>query len=301
LRTVLGEHVKQAGSLVAPDRLRFDFSHFGPLSEEELDRVEDLVNRKARENWDVGSEEMPMEAARHKGAIAFFGEKYGDVVRVVTVAPESVELCGGTHVRRSGDIGFFRVTREEGIAAGVRRIEAVTGAGAHLYVRKLAQTLTRAGEMLRAGPFEVVERLERMLADQKRLEKEIDTLRKRVATAKSQDVMDLVQELGGVRVLAYRAETGDPKALRDFGDKLRDRLKSGVIVVGGVDGDKVSLVSMVTPDLTGRFHAGKIVGEVAKLVGGRGGGKPDMAQGGGSQPGDLEAALGRVPEILGLI
>jgi len=298
LRAVLGEHVKQSGSLVSPDRLRFDFSHFGPMTETELEKVETLVNEKIRENHDATVEELPIESARQKGAIAMFGEKYGDVVRVVSIAPESVEFCGGTHVRRSGDIGLFRITREEGVAAGVRRLEAVTGSGALAYVHKTQEALAKAGSLLKVNPFEVAERVERLLAEQKRLEKELDALKKKAQAQRSADVMSDVQEVLGVKVLAVRAESGDAKSLRDFGDKLRDQMKSGVIVVGGVDGEKVTVLAMVTPDLVGRFHAGKLVGELAKLVGGKGGGKPEMAQGGGNDPSKLDEALAKVPSLL---
>jgi alanyl-tRNA synthetase len=298
LRRVLGDHVKQAGSLVAPDRLRFDFSHFGAMTDDQIAEVEALVNQKVRENWNVEVEELPIEAARRKGAIAMFGEKYGEIVRVVTVSPDSVEFCGGTHVARSGDIGFFRLTREEGVAAGVRRIEAVTGLGALEYVRNLERQLTRAGEMLRVGPHEVADRVEKLLAAQRAVERELDALKKKMASQRSADVMSEVREVAGVKLLAIRAESGDAKSMREFGDKLRDRLGSGVLVLGGVDGEKVTLLAMVTPDLVSRFHAGKIVGELAKIVGGRGGGRPEMAQGGGNDPARLDAALAAVPGLL---
>jgi alanyl-tRNA synthetase len=299
LRTVLGDHVKQKGSLVAPDRLRFDFSHFDPIAEEQLAEIEERVNLKVRENWDVAVEEMPIEAARRKGAIAMFGEKYGDVVRVVTVAPESIELCGGTHVLRSGDIGFFTITRQEGVASGVRRVEAVTGLGAVRYVRRLEHTVKRLEKDLGAKAEDLPQRVEELHSTIDRLEKKIDSLQKAINTQRSQDVMSLVREVAGVKVLALKADTGDPKALREFADKLRDRLQSGVLVVGGAEGDKVALVAMVTPDLTARFHAGKIIGEVAKMVGGRGGGRPEMAQAGGTQPGELAAALEKVYALVG--
>jgi len=298
LRAVLGDHVKQAGSLVAPDRLRFDFSHFAPLEEEQIARVEELVNEKVRENWDVQVEEMAMEEARRKGAIAFFGEKYGDFVRVVTVAPESIELCGGTHVRRSGDIGFFSLTRQEGIGAGVRRIEAVTGPGALQYMQRLEKLVKDLEHKVGAKADDLPARIDEMRATLERLERKVDQLQQQIHAQRSRDVMDQVREVSGVRVLAVKTDLSDPRALREFGDKLRDRLESGIIVVAGTDGGKVSLVAMVTPDLTARFHAGRIVGEVAKIVGGRGGGRPEMAQAGGSEPGEVDRALEKVFEIV---
>jgi alanyl-tRNA synthetase len=298
LRAVLGEHVAQKGSLVAPDRLRFDFSHFAPLSLDERRRVEDLVNAKVRANVATDTQVLPIADAKKAGAIAFFGEKYGDTVRVVTL-DESKELCGGTHVSRTGDIAFFKITEETGVAQGVRRIEAVTGAGALAHVRRLETELLTAGEQLRAGPFEVTARVEKLQAEGRDREREIEKLKRKLASGGGRDLASEARDVGGVRVLAARADVADPKALREVADQLKDKLRSGVIVLAGVEGDKIALVSMVTSDLAGRFHAGKIVGEVAQRVGGKGGGRADMAQGGGSEPANLDAALARVFELVG--
>ncbi len=298
LRTVLGAHVTQKGSLVAPDRLRFDFSHFAPLTPDERRRVEDLVNARVRANLPAETDVLAISEAKKAGAIAFFGEKYGDTVRVLTMG-ESKEFCGGTHVSRTGDIAFFTITEETGVAQGVRRIEAVTGEGAAAYVRKLEHELGAAGEMLRAGLFEVSARVAKLQAEAREREKEIDRLKRKLASGGGRDLVAEAREIGGVRVLATRADVADPKALREVADQLRDKIRSGVVVLAGVEGDKIALVSMVTPDLTDRYNAGKIVGEVARHLGGKGGGRADMAQGGGIHPEKLDAALARVFELVG--
>jgi alanyl-tRNA synthetase len=297
LRHVLGTHVTQKGSLVAPDRLRFDFSHSAPLSDEEKQRVEDLVNERVRNNVAADTAVLPIAEAKQAGAIAFFGEKYGDNVRVVTMG-ESKEFCGGTHVARTGDIAFFLITEETGVAQGVRRLEAVTGAGALGFVRRLEGELGETGRLLRAGSFEVAARVAKLQAEQREQQKEIEALRRKLASGGGRDLAAEARDAGGVRVLATRADVADPKALREVADQLRDKLRSGVIVLAGVEGDKIALVAMVTPDLIDRFSAGKIVGEVAKAVGGKGGGRADMAQGGGSQPEHLDAALSRVFDLV---
>jgi alanyl-tRNA synthetase len=297
LRHVLGNHVTQKGSLVAPDRLRFDFSHTAPLTDEEKQKVEDLVNARVRKNVATDTAVLPIAEAKQAGAIAFFGEKYGDTVRVVSMG-ESKEFCGGTHVARTGDIALFKITEETGIAQGVRRIEAATGAGALGYVRKVEGELLESGRLLRAGEFEVAARIAKLQTDQRALEKELEKLRRKLASGGGRDLLSEAKEVNGVRVLAARADVADPKALREVAELLRDKLGSCVIVLAGVEGDKIALVAMVSPDLVGKQHAGKIVGEVAKAVGGKGGGRPDMAQGGGSQPGELDAALARVFDLV---
>ena len=297
LRHVLGAHVTQKGSLVAPDRLRFDFSHTAPLTEEEKQKVEDLVNARVRKNVATDTAVLPIAEAKQAGAIAFFGEKYGDTVRIVTMG-ESKEFCGGTHVARTGDIALFKLTEETGVAQGVRRIEAATGAGALAYVRRVETELLESGRLLRAGEFEVAARIAKLQGDQRALEKEIEKLRRKLASGGGRDLVDEAQEVNGVRVLAARVDGADPKALREVADQLRDKLASGVIVLAGVEGDKIALVAMVSPDLVGKHHAGKIVGEVAKAIGGKGGGRPDMAQGGGSDPAALDAALSRVIDLV---
>jgi alanyl-tRNA synthetase len=297
LRHVLGTHVTQKGSLVAPDRLRFDFSHTAPLTDEEKQKVEDLVNARVRQNVATDTAVLAIADAKQAGAIAFFGEKYGDTVRVVTMG-ESKEFCGGTHVSRTGDIAFFKLTEETGVAQGVRRVEATTGAGALAFVRKMEGELVESGRLLRAGEFEVAARITKLQADQRGLEKELEKLRRKLASGGGRDLASEARDVNGVRVLATRADVADPKALREVVDQLRDKLGSAVIVLAGVEGDKIALVAMVSPDLVAKHHAGKIVGEVAKAVGGKGGGRPDMAQGGGSDPAALDAALAKVFDLV---
>jgi alanyl-tRNA synthetase len=297
LRQVLGTHVTQKGSLVAPDRLRFDFSHNAPLTDEEKRKVEDLVNERVRSNVAADTAVLPIAEAKQAGAIAFFGEKYGDTVRVVTMG-ESKEFCGGTHVARTGDIAFFKITEETGIAQGVRRLEAVTGVGALKYVRRLEGELGDAARLLKTGEFEIAARVTKLQAELREQDKEIDKLRRRLASGGGRDLVSETRDVDGVRVLATRADVADPKALREVADQLRDKLRSGVILLAGVEGEKIALVCVVTPDLVERFNAGKIVGEVAKAVGGKGGGRADMAQGGGTQPDRLDGALSRVLELM---
>jgi alanyl-tRNA synthetase len=293
LKHVLGDHVAQKGSLVAPDRLRFDFAHFSPMTEDDKRRVEDLVNAEIRRNLDSVVEVLPIDQAKQRGAVAMFGEKYGDRVRVVSIGGESIEFCGGTHVRRAGDIGLFKILGEAGVAQGVRRIEAVTGAGALDYLRKLEDELARTGERLKAGPFEVAQRVDKLLADQKALDRELDKLKQRLASGGgARDLLTEVVTIKGIQVLAASVEVDDAKVLRDTGDQLRDKLGSGVIVLAGTGGAEVKLVAMVTKDLVGKVSAGKLLGEIAVILGGRAGGRPDMAQGGGKDASQVPAALG---------
>ncbi len=301
LKEVLGAHVAQKGSLVAPDRLRFDFSHFQPMTDDEKRKVEDLVNDEILRNADSVIEIKSFEEARKAGAVALFGEKYGAEVRVMRIGSRSVELCGGTHVRRAGDIGLFKIVSEVGIAQGVRRIEAVTGAGALEHVRKLEGELARAAAALRGSPFEVAAKVERLQTALRERERAVDELQRKLALGGSsggRDLLSSAREVGGVKVLAARADVADPKALREVADQLRDKLGSGIVVLGGVGDGKVAVVATVTADLVGRFHAGKIVGAVSSAVGGKGGGRPDMAQGGGTQPDKLEAALEGVYKLV---
>jgi len=297
LRTTLGEHVTQKGSLVAPDRLRFDFSHFAPLTLEEKRKVEALVNARVRANAATDTQVLPIADAKKAGAIAFFGEKYGETVRVVSMA-ESKEFCGGTHVARTGDIAFFALTSEGGVAQGVRRIEAVTGDGALAQLWRLEDELAHAGDALSAAPFEVGAKVAKLQESLRERDKEIEKLRRKLASGGGRDLLAEAREVAGVRVLATRADVADPKALRDVADQLRDKMKSGVVVLAGVEGDKIALVAMVTADLTAKLNAGKLVGAVSKDVGGKGGGRADMAQGGGAQPDKLDAALARVFDLV---
>jgi alanyl-tRNA synthetase len=300
LKRTLGDHVAQKGSLVAPDRLRFDFAHFNPMSDDEKRQVENWVNAEVRRNADSETEVLPIEEAKRKGAVAMFGEKYGDEVRVVHIGTQSLEFCGGTHVRRAGDIGFFKILSEAGISQGVRRIEAVTGPGATDYVRKLEDELASAGASLKVAPMEVSTRVGKLQAEAKRLEREVSELKTKLASgAGSRDLMSEVEDIGGVKLLATSTEVSDAKALRATGDTLRDRIGSGVILLLGVGDNKVAMVAMVTKDLTDKVHAGKLLGEVAGVVGGRGGGKPHMAQGGGNDTSKVAEALARAREFVG--
>ncbi len=293
LKRVLGDHVSQKGSLVTPDRLRFDFSHFSPMTEEQKRQVEDLVNAEIRRNEDSRIEVLPIDEAKQRGAVAMFGEKYGDKVRVVRIGGESLEFCGGTHVRRTGDIGIFKLLAESGVAQGVRRIEAVTGAGALEYLRRLETELARTGERLRAQPFEVAARVEKLQGDLRTLERELDKLKTKLASGGGgRDLLGEAVTIKGVRLLAASIDAEDSKVLRDTGDQLRDQLGSGVLMLAGIGGpDKVALLAMVTKDLQGKLHAGKLLGVVAEVLGGRGGGKPDMAQGGGKDAAKVPEAL----------
>ncbi len=291
LRNVLGDHVKQAGSLVAPERLRFDFTHFSQMTAEELRRTEDIVNGFIMENAQVRSQEMSAKEALDSGATALFGEKYGEKVRVVTVGEVSAELCGGTHVRAAGDIGFFKIVAETGIAAGVRRIEALTGTGALHYVQKLEDEQKKIERMLKAEGGDPAEKVERLISRQKELQREIETLQARLNAAASADLLGRVREVAGVKVLAIKTEKGDPRALRELADTLKDRLGSGIILLGCENEGKANLLMAVTKDLTARFRAGDIIKKLAPIIGGSGGGKPDLAQAGGSMVEKLNEAL----------
>jgi alanyl-tRNA synthetase len=292
LKKVLGAHVAQKGSLVAPDRLRFDFAHFSPMMPAQVRQVEDLVNAEIRKNVDSKVDVLPLEQAKQRGAVAMFGEKYGEKVRVVQIGGESLEFCGGTHVRRAGDIGVFKILSEAGVAQGVRRIEAVTGAGAVDYMRRLEDELSHVSESLRASPFEVGQRVDKLLADQKALDREIEKLKARIASGGGgRDLMAEAVTVKGIKVLAAAVEVDDAKVLRDTGDQLRDKLGSGVVVLAGTGGAEVKLVAMVTKDLVDRVQAGKLLGEVAAQLGGRAGGRPDMAQGGGKDAAAVPQAL----------
>ncbi len=299
LKTVLGEHVKQAGSVVAPDYLRFDFSHFAPMTPEQWDQVEDLVNTWVRENAEAQTRNMKLDEAKKSGAVAMFGEKYGETVRVVTVHPQSTELCGGTHVRRSGDIGLFKITAESGVASGVRRITAVTGSGALAYVRETERELKKAAELLKVSPRDVVKRVEATQRRVKELEKKVEEVAVKAQAGSSKDLVDQARELNGLKVLATRMDPADPKVYRGLADQLRDRIKSGVVAIGGEKDGKAVILVAVTKDAVARgLHAGNLVRELAKEVNGTGGGKPDMAQAGGEDPAKLEAAFNKLYELV---
>ena len=299
LRHRLGPHVKQSGSLVDRERLRFDFSHHKPVSEDDRRAIEDEVNAAIRANAEVTSEEMSYDAAIEAGALAFFGDKYGDRVRVVRMGDFSTELCGGTHVARTGDIGFFRLREEGGVAAGVRRLEAATGRGAIADVRREEDVLGDITGLLKVGEDEARARVEKLLAELREKDRRIGELQGKLAGGATRDVMSDARRVNGVTFLATRVEGLDDKGLREMADKLRDRIQSGVVVLGASQGERALLLAAVTKDLTGRYHAGNIIKQLAPLVGGGGGGRPDFAQAGGKNPERLDAALAAAYELLG--
>jgi alanyl-tRNA synthetase len=294
LRQVLGTHVQQKGSLVDAERTRFDFSHHQPVTPEEIARIEALVNAEIRHNVPVEARLMKYDEAIKAGAMALFGEKYGDEVRVIGMGTFSTELCGGTHVRRSGDIGFFKVVSESGVAAGIRRIEAVTADSALAYAQAQDRQLTEIAGLLKAPQPEIGTKLQQVVENVRRLEKELVRLKSRLAASQGNDLATQARLIGGHHVLAATLEGADAKALRETVDKLKDKLKSAVVVLGSTEGDKVTLIAGVTPDLTARVKAGELVGYVAGQVGGKGGGRPDLAQGGGADPAALPKAMASV-------
>jgi alanyl-tRNA synthetase len=292
LRQVLGAHVKQAGSLVAPDRLRFDFVHFQPVTGDELDRIEEIVNGQIVANTPVQTEVRPTAEAIKAGAMALFGEKYGDTVRVVSIPGFSMELCGGTHVRATGDIGLFAVISESGVAAGTRRIEAVTGAGALHWAQQQRAALNRIVDSLHVTPDQAIDAIEKLQGEAKRLAREVSQLKTKVAlgggTAAAQD--DIV-DVAGVKLARRKVADLDKDALRGLADSLKARISSGVVVLASAADGKVQIVVSVTPDLTGRVKAGQIVKDIAPIVGGGGGGRPDFAEAGGRQPEKIDEML----------
>ena len=298
LRSVLGDHVKQSGSLVNPERLRFDFTHFSKIEDDELERIEKIANDIIRKNIPVETTLLPREEALKTGAQAVFDEKYGEEVRVIKMGDVSMELCGGTHATRTGDIGLLKVTHESAIAAGVRRIEAVAGREAMKYIRDIEGELKKTSGLLKANPLELSERVEKLLKHQKDMEKEIETLKSKLAAKDIAKLAGRVKEINGVRVLTAEVTAGDAKTMREIGDRLRDKIQSGIILLGSKAGDKAMLLCLVTKDLTNRYHAGNIIKEIAPIVGGSGGGRPDMAQAGGPKPENLKQALSKLKEIL---
>ena len=297
LRTELGDHVVQKGSLVAPDRLRFDFSHNRSLTAEQRRRIEEHVNRLVLGNRSTTTELMTTDRAREAGAIGLFEAKYGETVRVVRIGGDSLELCGGTHVARAGDIGLFAIVSEGSIAQGVRRIEAVTGMGALHHLQGLVAVTDAAMEHLHAAsPEDVPPRIEKLQADLKAKDREIERLAEKLATGGAAG--DAVRQVEGVSLLTRKVAVADPKALRSAADTLRQRLGSGVVVLGAEAGGKAMLLVAVTRDLESRVHAGKLVGALATHVEGRGGGRPDLAQAGGPKLDGLDAALGAADAAL---
>ncbi|WP_369681987.1 alanine--tRNA ligase [Malonomonas rubra] len=298
MQKILGDHIKQAGSLVTPDRLRFDFTHFSPVTTVEIIKIEEEVNKQIRLNAAVKSEVMSADAAQAAGAMALFGEKYGDEVRVISVGDYSMELCGGTHTSAAGDIGLFRILSEGGIAAGVRRIEAVTGEGALAQVHQQQQTLQRLAGLVKSDPQQLEIRLQKLLEQQKELEREVEQLQAKANADKSGELINQAQEVDGVKLLAAKVDSIDGKGLREFSDQLRDKLGSGVLVLASTEGGKVALLVAVTKDLTNKVKAGELIKPLAAIVGGRGGGKPELAQAGGADIDKVEALLQAAPEQL---
>ncbi len=294
LQRVLGDHVQQKGSLVNPERLRFDFSHFEPVSREQIKEIERMVNEQIRENHTVQTRIMSLDDAKASGAMALFGEKYGDNVRVLRMGDFSTELCGGTHVKAVGDIGLFKITAETGIASGVRRIEAVTGAAAIQWVEDDENRLQRVADLVKSGRDDVAEKVSQLVDKSRRLEKELEQLKGKLASAAGSDLAGSAVDVDGVKVLAAKLEGVDPKSLRNTMDQLKNKLGSAVILLAAVTGDKVSLVAGVTKDQIPGMKAGDLVKFVAEQVGGKGGGRPDMAQAGGNNPEALPAALDSV-------
>ncbi len=291
LRQVLGTHVKQAGSVVDPGRLRFDFTHYAGLDRAELEEVERLTNQQILKNTAVETDILPLDQAIATGAMALFGEKYGEQVRVVSVPGFSRELCGGTHVRRTGDIGVCKIVYEGSIAAGVRRIEAVTGEGALRQYQETSGAVRRISEMVQASEPELVEQVEKLLATEHALEKQVEQLKNKLAQAAVGQVEAKARSIGDVKVVAARLDGMDRPQMRALADALRNKWKSAVVVLAGAEDGNVSIISAVTKDLTAKVHAGKLASAVALAVGGKGGGRPDMAEAGGKNPGALDAAL----------
>jgi len=298
LREVLGAHVKQAGSLVAPDRLRFDFTHFSQVDPKTLAEIETRVNRRIRENVSTHTEEMEAEAAFKTGATALFEEKYGDRVRVVSLSDFSKELCGGTHTAKTGDIGLFKIVSESSIASGVRRIEALTGQEALAYVQKISKLLEDSAHLVKEKPEGLPAKVEKILSDLKALEKEVDRLKAKIAADSAQVGGEAIRSVNNTRILIQKVAVDNPAALRDLADRLKEKIKSGIVVLGSVNGPKAFLIVAVTKDLTDRFHAGNVIKQIASTVGGSGGGRPDMAQAGGTQPENLDLALEKAYQVI---
>jgi alanyl-tRNA synthetase len=299
MKTVLGDHVKQSGSLVTQDRLRFDFTHFSPITQEELSKIEKLTNEEIRANTPLNTEMLEREEAIKSGAVALFGEKYGDKVRVISIGNFSIELCGGTHVRATGEIGLLKVTAETGIAAGVRRIEAVTGPEAFNIFQAQEKQLAKLAGLLKAPAENLETKIEKLLSANKDLEKEVSRLTAKLTLSDIDSIINSAKTVDDTKVVVSRVILDSPKTLREMGDKIRDKLGRGIVVLGGEYQGKAALLAMVSKDLTDTYKAGNIIKEVAALVGGKGGGRPDMAQAGGPNPDKLNEALEAVYSIIG--
>ncbi|MCK5191704.1 MAG: alanine--tRNA ligase, partial [Methylococcales bacterium] len=295
LRQTLGDHVTQKGSLVNPERLRFDFSHFEPMTADEISVIESIVNEQIRMNNPVSAETMSKDDAVKAGAMALFGEKYGDEVRVLKIGDFSTELCGGTHVDRAGDIGCFKIISETGVASGVRRIEAVTGKACLDWMDSRDKVLTDIAGMVKSSAEKASEKVQQLVEKNKQLEKELDRIKSKLASSAGGELSAQAVDVNGIKVLAVKLDDIDPKAMRDMVDQLKNKLGSSAIVLATVSGEKVSLIAGVSKDQIKQLKAGDLVNSVAMKVGGKGGGRPDMAQAGGNDPSGLEEALKQVP------
>lgn len=298
LRKALGDHVKQAGSFVSPDRLRFDFTHFSQVDHKTLNKIEALVNKRIRENAVVQIKEMDAEEAFKSGATALFEEKYGDRVRVISLALYSKELCGGTHTDRTGNIGLFKITGESSVASGIRRIEALTGEEALEYIQKTSKIVQETARLIKEIPEDIPKRINKIISEHKSAEKEIEKLKAKIAATKADSSEGDIKLIDNVKVQVKKVAVDSPAALRDLADRFKQKMKSGIVVLGSVAGPKVLLIVVVTKDLTKRFNAGSIIKQVSAIVGGGGGGRPDMAQAGGSMPEKLDQALEKAYEIV---
>ena len=294
LRKVLGDHVKQSGSLVSPERLRFDYTHYGQVSRNELDKIEDIVNEEIRENHSVAVKSLPYDKAIEAGAIALFGEKYGDDVRTISIPGVSMELCGGTHTDTTGEIGTFKIVHEGSIASGIRRIDALTGEAAVRHIREEEAILAEITEILKTTPKDSPTRIEKLLNQVKTLTKEVERLKSGASTLSVSDMIDGAKERDGIKVVARVIEDMDPKSLREFSDKVKDRLKKGIVALGSNSGGKAILLVSVTKDITDTYKAGEIIKGMAEVVGGKGGGRPDMAQAGGPNGEKVQEAINKV-------
>ncbi|MDF1589633.1 MAG: alanine--tRNA ligase [Gammaproteobacteria bacterium] len=296
LQKILGDHVTQKGSLVNAQRLRFDFSHFEPVTAKQLNEIERLVNQQIRINHAVETNIMDLEQAKQSGAMALFGEKYDEKVRVLRMGDFSTELCGGTHASRTGDIGLLKIISETGIASGVRRIEAVTGEGALDFIENKENSLNELSRLLKAKPDNIEEKANQLVQRTRQLEKELDALKRKLASSAGSDLADSATDIAGIKILASQLEGADTKSLRDTVDQLKNKLGSAAIILSTIENDKITLIAGVTKDVTDRIRAGDLVAHVASQVGGKGGGRPDMAQGGGNQPEHLPAALDSIKD-----
>ncbi len=298
LKTVLGNHVEQKGSLVSPDRLRFDFSHFSPMTEEEIKKVEDIVNEKITEGLNVNIKEMPIEEAKKTGAMALFGEKYGDVVRVVNMDDYSIEFCGGTHVKNTASITTFKIVSESGIASGVRRIEALTGKAVFDYYKALEDKVNKAAELLKTNPDQLIDKISHTLSQVKELSSENESLKAKLANESLGDVTSDMIAVGEFNVIATAVDGVDMNGLRDLGDQLKEKVSEGIVVIASASGDKVNLIAMATDGaVKAGAHAGNLIKEIAPLVGGGGGGRPNMAQAGGKNPAGINDAVNKAKEV----